>query len=138
MRKSFLRAALAATLCAAARVAMAGPNDAAIDEIITAAAADWSTLLSCSVLDGTEHETLLRWWNEERTSVSSLLGQAGVAPTDAEGFMARLEPAVLLAPTGGDLATLTAFCDEAGDWRRRAATFTVVQPSKEIRDLLGR
>jgi hypothetical protein len=138
MRKSLVRAALAATVCAAATITMAGTNDTAIDAIVTAAAADWSSLLSCSILDGTEHETLLRWWEAERSEVASLMAQAAVEPKDVEDFMARLEPALLMGPTETDAAALIAFCGAAGDWRHRMATFTVVQPSKEIRDLLGR
>jgi hypothetical protein len=125
-----------AALAASATTAVAGPHDAEIQAILTEAAADWSAVLSCSILNPEEHATILGWWQDDLAEITLLLVEADVAPKLAGTLLASLEPAVLMAPTEGDAATLIAFCTEEDDWRRRLALFTIAQPVTEIERLI--
>lgn len=139
MRASLVVAAVAAGLLGATAVpAAAGPHDAEIEAILAVAAADWSAVLSCSILNPEEHATIQRWWAEDLAELAPLLVEADVAPKLAQTLLAGLAADVLMAPTEGDAAALIAFCNEEEDWRRRLALFTIAQPVTEIQRLIRR
>lgn len=137
MRRTAPRAAALAIAITAGwpSAALAGPHDKAIVEIIDAAVADWTILLSCSVLERETHDLLLDIWADEREEVDALLAEAEVAPQLAADINARLAPDRLLEPTQGDAQTLIALC-RGTDWRRQAVIFTFVRPAAEIEELL--
>ena len=134
--RTLLAGTTALALLVSASAATAGPHDAAIEAIIAEAAADWSAVLSCSILDRDDHATTLRWWEEELAELAPLLEEADVAQKLAARFLAALAPEVLMAPTEGNAADLIAFCNEASDWRRRLAMLTIVQPTIAVERLL--
>ncbi len=129
-------AAVAAWIgCMSPLPAFAGPHDAAIEQIIDEAVADWTVILSCSVLDAPTHEQVLDWWNDERADLDEVLVAADVDAKLAASIRERTDPDALMAPTRGELATLIALCIE-DDWRRRLAIFGVVLPVDAIEDLI--
>jgi len=130
--------AAALAILVSATAASAGPHDAAIEAIIVEAAADWSAVLSCSVLNPDDHARILAWWAEDLAELPPLLAEADVPPKLAASLLASLAPEVLMAPTQGTAAALIAFCNEAGDWRERMAMFMIAQPVPSIERLLRR
>lgn len=126
---------VAAALLCAPTVAIAGPHDEAIVEIVDAAVADWSVFLSCSVLVARKHELLREWWDEEREDFEDVLAEADVTPEFASDIMARLTPERLMALTEGDVPTLMEFCRQT-DWEREIDRFNFVRPATELGRLL--
>lgn len=122
-------------LCTAPAVAIAGPYDEAIEAIVDEAVADWSPMLSCSVLDSGTHDQLVGLWDDQLERLESLVAEADVEPELVAALAERLDPANLMAPTEGDVPTLIAFCADV-DWRRIIAVFDFVRPAEEVEALL--
>jgi hypothetical protein len=137
MSRRAFAAAFAALLLSAP--AEAGPNDATIREIVERGAAQWSLFLSCSVLEPSLHENVLRWWTTEREELDAVLPRAGLAAEVAAAIAAAVDLAALMAPTRGDTAALIAFCNADPDWYRNLTIGRgILHPADEIVALIGR
>jgi hypothetical protein len=138
--KGTVRRIVSAALVALASVpAAAGPNDAAIREIVDRAVAQWSVFLSCSVLDPEVHGLILRSWDLRRGELDAVLARADLAPETAAAIAAAVDPVALMVPTLGDVATLVAFCHATPDWYRNVTSGRdVIRADREIEALLAR
>jgi hypothetical protein len=127
-RRSFI---FGVGLLFAGSIAWAGPHDEEIAEIINTAVADWSVLLSCSVLDAETHTQLMNIWEEERRDLEQALATADLEPALAADIAHRLANEQLMSLTMGDVPALVAFCSET-DWVRRMMLFDFVQVTDEV------
>lgn len=139
MKGTVRRTALAGFLAFASLPAAAGPNDAAIRAIVDRAVAQWSVFLSCSVLDPEVHAFVLRAWGLRVGELETVLARADLAPGTAAAIAAAVDPAAMMAPTLGDVATLIAYCHAAPDWYRSVTSGRdVIRPADEVEALLPR
>lgn len=121
----------------ASTAAMAGEFDAEIAAIVEIAEADWTAILSCSVLDPESHDPLRAFWEDELVTLAQLLEAADVDPELAAASLARLSVDAVMVLTEGDVATLAAYCADT-NWRYRAAILDFIRPAREIEQLIGR
>ena len=106
-------------------------HDQEIAEIVDAAVADWSVLLSCLVLDTEGHGQPVRIWEEERLELAQVLAVAALEPELAADIASRLATEQLMVLTNGDVSTMVAYCAET-EWVRRMITLDFVQVTDEV------
>jgi hypothetical protein len=109
---------------------------AAVEEILTRAVLERGAFLTCAHLDTNRQtaELLIKGWRLDLADSLTILRAVGYSDDDLRAIADRFD-IEKAAPKFADLASLGAYCDVVGDWRRRWTRLLIAVPQQELRRL---